>query len=195
MREPSGTLDTTTATYTALDDRRVRVEGSQFHPADQYTIKLEGAACTGYETLILVGIRDLAELSSWLHRLNWIIKDRVKSLLGLAPADYDLAVRCYGNDAVLGPLEPETGPPREVGVLLKVRAFDQPTATAIAKIANPYLLHLPLAGMDHLPSFAFATSPAEIERGASYEFVLNHIVNVSRPDELFRSTISEVVHA
>jgi hypothetical protein len=198
MREPSGTLDTTTATYTALDDRRVRVEGSQFHPAEQYTIKLEGAAHTGYETLSLVGIRDphiLAELSSWLHRLNWIIEDRVKALLGLAPADYDLTVRCYGKDAVLGPLEPETGPPREVGVLLKVRAFDQATATAIAKIANPYLLHLPLAGMDHLPSFAFATSPAEIERGASYEFVLNHTVNVSRPDELFRTTISEVVHA
>jgi hypothetical protein len=104
-------------------------------------------------------------------------------------------MRCYGNDAVLGPLEPETGPPREVGMLLKVRAFDQATATAIAKIANPYLLHLPLAGMDHLPSFAFATSPAEIERGGSYEFVLNHTVNVSRPDELFRTTISEVVHA
>jgi hypothetical protein len=198
MREPSGTLDTSAATYLALDDRRVRVEGSRFHPADQYTIKLEGAARTGYETLSLVGIRDphiLADLPSWQHRLNWIITDRVKALLGLAPGDYDLDVRCYGNDAVLGPLEPETGPPREIGVLLKVRADDQATATAIAKIANPYLLHLPLAGMDHLPSFAFATSPAEIERGASYEFVLNHTVNVSRPHEFFRTTISEVVHA
>jgi hypothetical protein len=198
MREPSGTLDTTTATYTALDDRRVRVEGSQFHPADRYTIKLEGAARTGYETLSLVGIRDpyvLAELPSWRHRLNWIITDRVKTLLGLAPGDYDLDVRCYGNDAVLGPLEPETGPPREIGVLFKVRAADQATATAIAKIANPYLLHLPLAGMDHLPSFAFATSPAEIERGATYEFVLNHTIEVGTPGELFRTTITEVVHA
>jgi hypothetical protein len=198
MREPSGTLDTTTAIYTALDDRRVRVEGSRFHPADPYTIKLEGAARTGYETFSLVGIRDphvLAELPSWLHRLNWIITDRVHALLGLTTGDYDLDVRCYGNNAVLGPLEPESGPPREIGVLFKVRAADQTTATSIAKIANPYLLHLPLAGMDHLPTFAFATSPAEIERGATYEFVLNHTIKVSRPDELFRTTLSDVVHA
>jgi hypothetical protein len=87
------------------------------------------------------------------------------------------------------------GPPREIGVLFKVRAADQATATAIAKIANPYLLHLPLAGMDHLPSFAFATSPAEIERGAAYEFVFNHTVDVGTPGELFRTTISEVVNA
>jgi hypothetical protein len=198
IREPSGALDTTTATYVALDDRRVRVEGSRFHPADQYTIKLEGAARIGYETLSIVGIRDpriLGELPSWLHRLNWIVSDRVQALLGLAPGDYDLDVRCYGNDAVLGPLEPEAQPPREVGVVFKVRAAEQATATAIAKIANPYLLHLPLAGMDHLPSFAFASSPAEIERGATYEFVLNHTVDVSTPGELFRTTVSEVVHA
>jgi hypothetical protein len=198
MREPSGILDTTAATYTALDDRRVRVEGSRFHPADQYTIKLEGAARTGYETLSLVGIRDphiLADLPNWLQRLDWIINDRVQALLGPAAGDYHLDVRCYGNNAVLGSLELETGPPREIGVLFKVRAADQATATSIAKIANPYLLHLPLAGMDHLPSFAFATSPPEIERGASYEFVLNHTISVSRPDELFRTTLSEVGHA
>jgi hypothetical protein len=198
MREPSGTLDTAAATYVALDERRVRVEGSRFRAADQYTIKLEGAARTGYETHTLVAIRDphiLADLPNWLQRLSWIISDRVKALLDLAPGDYDLNLRCYGNDAVLGPLEPETGPPREIGVLLKVRAAEQAAATEIAKIANPYLLHLPLAGMDHLPSFAFATSPAEIERGATYEFVLNHTIDVDAPGELFRTTISEVVHA
>ena len=31
------------------------------------------------------------------------------------------------------------------------------------------------------------SSPAEIERGAMYEFVLNHSVEVDRPDELFRT--------
>jgi hypothetical protein len=198
MREPSGTLDTTAATYTALDDRRVRVEGSRFSPADQYTIKLEGAARTGYETVSLVGIRDpliLAELPHWRDRLGWVVSDRVKALLDLAPGDYDVDVRCYGDDAVLGPLEPDTGPPREIGVLFKVRAADQATATAIAKIANPYLLHLPLDGMDHLPAFAFVTSPAEIERGAGYEFVLNHTIDVSTPGELFRTILGEIVHA
>ena len=60
-------------------------------------------------------------------------------------------------------------------------------ATSIAKYVNPYLLHMPLPGMTHLPSFAFMTSPAEIERGAVYEFVLNHSVEVDRPDELLHT--------
>ena len=79
---------------------------------------------------------------------------------------YDLALRCYGANAILGPLEDSAGPPREVGLLCKVRAASQQLATAVAKTANPLLLHLPLPGMTHLPSFAFATSPPEMERGA-----------------------------
>ena len=54
------------------------------------------------------------------------------------------------------------------------------------------MLHLPLEGMTHLPSFAFATSPAEIERGASYEFVLQHTIAVDDERELFRTEFEEV---
>jgi hypothetical protein len=198
MREPSGTLDTSQAVYRALDDRRVRVEGSRFEPAKRYTVKLEGSAHAGYETISLVGIRDpefLRDLPTWTSTLETVLADRVLSLLGLDRAGYEVEVRCYGDNAILGPLEPETGPPREVGVLLRVRAASQATATSVAKIANPLLLHLPLPGMDHLPSFAFVTSPAEIERGAVYEFVLNHAVDVDSPHELFRTKLSEVTHA
>jgi hypothetical protein len=197
MREPAGTLDTSRAGYRALDDRRVRVEGSLFEPAEQYTIKLEGSAVTGYETISLVGIRDpeiLRELGAWTARLRAVLADRVSTLLGLDGSGYDFLVRRYGDNAVLGGLEPERSAPREVGVLVRVLASTQAVATSIAKIANPLLLHLPLSGMDHLPSFAFVTSPAEIERGAVHEFVLNHVVNVDKPDDLFRFEHSEVNH-
>ncbi|MBX7265801.1 acyclic terpene utilization AtuA family protein [Micromonospora sp. Llam7] len=50
MREPAGTIEVGDAVYRALDERRVRVEGSRFEPAAQHTIKLEGARITGYET-------------------------------------------------------------------------------------------------------------------------------------------------
>ena len=52
------------ARYTALDERTVRVEGSRFEPAGQYTVKLEGAAVTGYETVSFAGIRDPQVLAS-----------------------------------------------------------------------------------------------------------------------------------
>lgn len=40
---PVGPLDVSDAVHTALDERRVRVEGSRFEPAHPHTIKAEGA--------------------------------------------------------------------------------------------------------------------------------------------------------
>jgi hypothetical protein len=195
LREPRGILDTSAATYVPLDDRTVRVEGSRFNEAPR-TIKLEGSALAGFETMSLVGISDphvLTQLDIWVSTFNDYLCERVKDLLGLEPPDYSFAVRFYGLNAVLGPLQPENGtPPREVGALFKVRAADQRTATAIAKVANPALLHLPLPGMTLMPSYAFATSPPEVERGAVYEFVLNHVVEVETGEEMFRTVFSEV---
>jgi hypothetical protein len=196
--EPTGILDTSAATYTAIDERVVRVEGSRFEPSPRATAKLEGARLAGHETISLVGIRDtrvLADLDTWLGCLRTALEDRVRSTLGLGPQHYEVALRCYGANAVLGPLEDSAGPPREVGLLFKVRAPSQQTATAIAKTANPLLLHLPLPGMSYLPSFAFATSPAEIERGPSYEFALNHVLELDHGTDLFRTDLSEVTNA
>jgi hypothetical protein len=190
MREPGGTIDTTHSVYPALDARRVRVTGSRFEPAEQYTVKLEGSAVAGYQTISFVGIRDpkiLRSIREWTEALRVLLVDGIESVLGLGSHDYSLELRCYGWNAVLGELDPDTRTPREVGAVLMVTASSQAIATSIAKYANPYLLHMPLAGMTHFPSFAFMTSPAEIERGATYEFVLNHSVEVDQPDELFRT--------
>jgi len=198
LLEPTGTLDTSAAAYTALGERIVRVEGSRFEPSAHPSAKLEGARLAGYETISIVGIRDphiLANLDVWLGYLRTVLADRVRSTLDLDARHYEVALHCYGANAVLGPLEASAGPPREIGLLFKVRAPEQQTATAIAKTANPLLLHLPLPGMDHLPSFAFATSPAEIERGPVYEFVLNHVLELNQGTDLFRLDLSEVKNA
>ncbi|NUT42456.1 MAG: acyclic terpene utilization AtuA family protein [Thermoactinospora sp.] len=194
MREPAGTLDVSGAVYTALDERRVRVEGSRFELADQHTIKLEGARVTGYETMSFTAIRDphiLSKIEEWAALMHRILRARVRQTLGLEPPQYAVDLRLYGYNAVLEDLDPATGPPREVGAMLLVNAPDQATATAVAKIANPLMLHLPTPDMAYLPSLAFATSPAEIERGPAYEFVLNHVVDVDEPSELFRVEIAE----
>jgi hypothetical protein len=191
MREPSGWLDVSGAAYTAVDDRIVHVTGSGFTDAP-YTVKLEGAGRAGYQTLAIAGIRDpevLSVIDLWASTLEQFVKQKVGDLLGLAPADYHLEIRCYGWNAVLGDADPDTTtPPREVGAMLLVTAETQETATKIVKLANPYLLHMPLPHMNHLPSYAFMASPAEIERGPIYEFLLQHALSVDSPHELFRST-------
>ncbi|MDQ0772210.1 hypothetical protein QF026_000676 [Streptomyces aurantiacus] len=196
MREPAGTLDVSDATYTALDERRVRVEGSRFEPAEQHTIKLEGAQVTGYETVSFTGIRDpyiTANIDRWAALLRLIVTDRVGQTLGLTDDEYGLDIRLYGHNAILEDIDPDSSPPREVGVMLVVNAPSQATATAIAKVANPLMLHLPLPEMEYLPSFAFATSPAETPRGAAYEFVLNHVVDVDSATSMFRTEYSREV--
>ena len=194
MREPSGTLDVTDASYEPLDDRRVRVTGSRFTP-EPYTMKLEGAGLVGFQSLAIAGIREpaiLAQVDLWADGLKQLVQAKARSLMGLSAEDCRIEIRCYGWNAVLGDRDPDPTPPREVGAMLLVTAADQATATAVVKLANPYLLHMPLPDMEHLPSFAFMASPAEIERGPLYEFRLNHVVRLDAPDDLSRTTITEV---
>ena len=194
LREPAGTLDTSQATYQALDGRRVRVEGSRFEPASQYTVKLEGAAAAGWRSMILVGIRSpavLARLDEWCERVLGYLHDNIPATLGLPEGQWDVQLRRYGHDAVLGAAEPDRDlPPREVAVVFLATAADQGTATEIAKFANPLLLHAPLPDEQALPSYAFLTSPAEVECGQSFEFLLQHAVDVDAPDQLFRTVTS-----
>ena len=195
MREPAARSIRPTRVYEALDDRRVRVTGSRFNSADVYTLKLEGSAIAGYQTLSLCGIRDphiLANIATWRDTLVDFVTDGIGRVLDIAPDRFHLELRCYGWNAVLGDLDPDDTMPREVGAMLIVTADDQPIATKIAKYANPYLLHMPLPGQTDLPSFAFMSSPAEIERGAIYEFLLQHSVAVDSPSELIRTTMKEV---
>lgn len=196
MREPAGTLDTSTATYRPLDHRRVRVEGARFEPAAQYTVKLEGAAPAGYQTMIVTGIRDpelLRRLDEWCDQLLGHLRQAIPATFALSPADFDLQIRRYGHDAVLGAAEPcRDQPPREVGIVFIVTAADQATATQLAKFANPLLLHAPLAGESALPSYALLGSPPETERGQVHEFVLQHAVDVSKPGDLIRTRIDRI---
>jgi hypothetical protein len=196
MREPAGTLDTGHATYVALDARRVRVEGSRFEEAGQHTIKLEGAAPTGFQTILISGMRDpalLARLDEWCDQLLAHLHRHIPSTFGLDPNGYDIQLRRYGHDAVLGAAEPDASAhPREVGLVFIATASDQATATQLVKFANPMLLHAPLPGGQTLPSYAFLGSPAEIERGQIHEFVLQHAVDVDAADELFRTVYSQV---
>lgn len=131
----------------------------------------------------------------WAECFTKTLTARVETVLDLAAGSWGADLRLYGYNAILGELEQTPATPQEVGVMLVVSAEDQQTATAISKLADPLLLHLPLPGMKYLPSFAFATSPAHIDRGAAYEFVLNHVVNVDSPTEMFRLEMTEPHHA
>jgi hypothetical protein len=174
----------------------VRISGSTFHRAAQYTVKLEGARLAGYSTVIVGGIRDpyiLRRLDLWLSQVQASIRSRVSHLLGdrMSPEDWKLSAHAYGRNGVMGGLDSQrTSTPHEVGLVLEVLAPSQELATAVAEISRQPLLHHPVPGWSGgVTTFAFLHNPAHLERGAVYEFNLHHVVAPSTPQEMFRTRL------
>jgi hypothetical protein len=193
--EPGGHLDVTRATYTAIDDTSVRVTGSQWEPSDTYTVKLEGARIAGFQTILMVLLRDahyVANAQIWCDDIIAKHATKVADRLGLDPATWHAELRIIGQNANLGTLEQRTSDATELGVLAILTAPDQATANTLGKMMNPYLLHHPLTQEEEQPTFAFPFSPAEIDRGAAYEFVLHHVMALVDPMDAFRLVVTDV---
>lgn len=187
ITEPSGSILAQDAVYTQVNDRTVYVTGTKFEHAEQYTMKLEGARATGYQSISLVGIADrqvMADPEKWIKNISEYAEKLIRKN-GYSPDDYSFQFKAYGYNAVIaGPVPEGTSPPREIGMLLTVTADTQETATQIAKLFNPLLLHFPADFTKQLPSFAFPFSPVDCPRGKTYEFMLHHVVDVDDPLEL-----------
>lgn len=193
LHEPGGYLDVSAACYRALDARCVRVEGSKWVPG-RYSVKLEGARIAGYQTTILAILRDahyVQNAGKWIARLTGFLAGEIKSRMGLTADDYLLEFRLIGENAALGSLENRTGDPVEIGVLGLITAATQDIAAEIGKLINPFVLHYPLTDHEELPTFAFPYSPATTDRGAVYEFALNHVMFLDDPMSAFRLEVTE----
>lgn len=190
LTEPGGVLDVTDAVYASVDDRTVRVTGSVWEPRP-YTMKLEGAGSSRFQTIMLVGIQDpdvMARVDEFHDKMLAALYHRVHSTIGEAAGDFHISLRMYGWNGVSGDRPPEGTPaPRELGVLFVATAETQEMASQIAKACNPYFFHFPLSMDKELPSYGFAFTPADIDRGPVYEFKLNHVVHVDDPMELVRT--------
>ncbi len=190
LTEPGGVLDVADARYEAVDDRVVRVSGSRFY-RKPYTMKLEGAGRSGFQTLMLIGIQDrqvCAEIEFFIQRMHSALVDRVTTTMALPTDQFDISLRPYGWNATTGlPVDDGGPPPREIGLLFVATAGTQDLATQIAKTCNPWFFHMPVHPEVELPSYAFPFSPSEIERGPVFQFKLNHVIHVANGFELVRT--------
>ena len=192
LYEPGGHLDVTGATYTALDDRRVRVTGSTWVPSDTYTVKLEGARCGGYQCVSLALIREaryVQNIETWTKAVEENCRQKAQERI---EGDFTLELRIIGLNATLGAQDVNAQIGTEVGVLGIVTAPREMIAKEVAKMLNPYLLHMPLTDDEEMPTFAFPFSPNEMNRGEIYEFCLNHVMELDDPMQAFSLTIEQV---
>ena len=192
LYEPGGHLDVTCATYTALDDRRVHVTGSTWIPSETYTVKLEGARCSGYQCVSLALIREaryVQNIQAWTKAVEQKCRDKAQERIA---EDFTLELRIIGLNATLGAQDLNASLGTEVGVLGIITASNEVVAKEVAKMLNPYLLHHPLSQDEEMPTFAFPFSPNEMNRGEIYEFCLNHVMDLDDPMQAFSLTIEQV---
>jgi hypothetical protein len=175
----------------------VRVSGPTFKRSDAYTVKLEGAELAGYSTVLIGGIHDpfiLSRLDEWLDGVLAATRHFVKTVLGVDPERYRLAVHAYGKDGVMGPIEPErAATPHEVGIVFEVLAPDQHLATEIVKLARQPFLHFPVTGWSGaVTTIAYLHNPPQLERGPVYRFNAHHVVLPETELEMFRLQVLKV---
>jgi hypothetical protein len=200
IKENAGTINLTKASYKAIDDRSVRVSGSQFIPAEIHTVKLEGAEFAGYQAITPGSIRDpyiLEGYDEWLARLKDKIKIRLDMIYGDSlkeGEDFTLNYKTYGRDGTMGPLEPvKDYNTHEYLMMFEVTAKTQTLANDISEIYHHQALHLPIPKWNGLISgVAFPYSPSYFERGAIYRFNVHHVVETPDPLEMFPIELVEL---
>jgi hypothetical protein len=188
LTEPGGELDVTGSEYIQLDERKVRVIGSQWIPRS-YTMKLEGASGDLFQTIMIVGIAEpdvLENPEEFQAMMYKQLLERAKKSSGLSEDEFDISLRMYGYNGVSGRQPPEGSRPLEIGLMGVITAKSQELASQIAKACNPYFFHMPLRLGMELPAYGWPFSPGDIDRGPVYQFLLNHVVSVDDPLELVR---------
>lgn len=190
ITQPTGAIITTGARYEQVDDRRVRVTGSHFAVAERPTIKLEGARFVGHRAVMIAGLRDprlLADLDGFLDQYR-VLLEKVVASIGIRPDQWSVKMRCYGNDAVLGPAEPLVGQDlHEVGLVVDVVGDTEDIAVAVAGKSTATGSRLDHTG--HLGgggNFAYPFSPNILRGGEVYEWSVWHVLDVDDERDPFR---------
>ena len=183
---PGGTLQLKETVFEQVSDRRVRVKGSTFLPAEKYCIKLEGASLAGYRTVTVAGCRDpvmIREIEAVIQQ----VRERVDDNFSGANFKYFLDFKVYGRNGVMGALEPERGAcPHELGIVIEAVAETQELADTICGFARSTMLHCSYPGrIATAGNLAFPFSPSDFRGGAVYRFSVYHTVEVKDPLELF----------
>jgi len=188
--EPGGMLDTSDCRFEAVSDRAVRISGMRWNPAERYTVKLEGVELAGYRSVCLCGTRDpllIERLDDFVESVRGEVAVKAAAF-GARPDSYQLGIRVYGRDGVMGAREPLRGAvAHELGFVLEVVSQQsQEMASAVLGMARTNMLHTDFPGrLCREGNMAFPFSPSDIEVGAVYRFSVYHVAELDDPVEPF----------
>ena len=189
---PGGHLNLLDCSFTAVSDRRVRVQGSRFVPEAVPTVKLEGAREAGFRTVSICGNRD----PLFIREIDNIVENVKKRTAANLSADfpYQLDFIIYGKNGVMGALEPTPAvTSHEIGIVIDAVADTQEHSAAVCSVARSTLLHYGYEGrIATAGNVAFPFSPSDIKVGAIYTFSVYALLRHGEPVTLFPRRYEEV---
>jgi hypothetical protein len=196
--QPTGTIDTQQTIYTQLDHRTVKVSGSRFTPAQNPTIKIEGASLVGYREILIAGLRDprlITKIDEFLAAYRQALAAAARSMK-IEERDYLIQFRVYGRDAVMGAYEPLAHQiSHELGLVVDVVGRTPEIASAIGSRLGGTGTRLDIGGgLGGGGNFAYPFSPSLIKVGPVYEWGAWHIMDVDQEEltGLFPITMYEI---
>lgn len=193
VREPEGALHLEAIEFDAIDHHRVRARGARWEPADQLSVKLEGASLMGQRGVLLAGACDPNFIAA-IDDITPALEKTVRELLAdTVRDDFTLSFRVYGRDAVsLWPSAPET-PPHEVFVMGECIAATAEEARTVLTVCKQYFLHYGFPGrLSTAGNLAFPFTPPEVVTGPAYRFSVYHVMQVDDLESLFPVTIEDL---
>jgi len=192
--EPSGILDLTELEAEQVDERRVRLTGAQFTPAEP-TVRLEGVELVGYRTLTVAWTRDpvlIPQIDAYLEEAREKVQRRIA---GIVPEGrYQLLFRLIGKDAVMGSREPHPQVnSHELGILIDTVAPTAEQSAAVGAAARTVVKnsHYPGKLCDE-GCVTFPYSPSDIRAGPVYRYNVWHLVTQPDLDAMFPIEYLEV---
>jgi len=180
--EPDGVCDLTNSKFEQMDERTVRVSGSEFKEAEKKTLKLEGVKCSGYRTICPATIYDpetIRHFDSIADTVLRFVEENTKDTL--SKDSYSITFKTNG------------GPESSLGIIMDIVGQTQQIADTVCALVRSRMLHCDYVGRkSSAGNLAFPFSPSDIHVGAVYEFSVFHLAEVESLLETAKIQIKEV---
>jgi hypothetical protein len=191
---PGGVIDLHGASFDAHTDRICRVAGATWEPAERYAVKLEGSAFVGHRAIFVFGLRDPLSIANIDKMCDGIAAEVANRYGPSGEGRYHLGFHVYGRDAILGEREPSPViTSHEICVVIDVVAPDREDAIQVAKLAKYCSLRVHYPGkLGTAGGCAMLSDEVLMSETPGYEWVLDHLLTLQDPLELFPSEIGTV---
>ena len=191
--EPEGTLHLDSARYEQLDAHRCRISGARWEPAQQFTVKIEGAAKVGERALMLAGCADPRAIAAMKEILPAVEKTVRELTSKTVKEPFQVFHRVYGIDGVFNWPSPPATLPREVFVMVEIIAQTAEAAKSVATVFKQFLLHHGFPGrISTGGNLAFPFTPPEVVTGPAYRFSAYHVMEADDLPALFPVCVEQL---